>query len=342
MLDSLSDTGTFYIDPTTNQTTTGPTGTFDGIGASVSKENNQIVIIAPFGNSPAQMAGIKAGDDILAVNGELTTGWEVSKAVLKIRGPKDSKVTLSIKHLNGTTAELTITRDEVQVNSVTTAPPGGPLHDASGATVNDASPTSAFRSLRSARPEVANAVKNLESSGKKGLIIDLRINPGGLLQQTVDTTDLFLDSGIILIEEDRANNETFYRAKPGGQATHIPIVLLVDEFSASGAEVLTAALKDNHRATVIGERSFGKGTVNISQPLKDGGALYVTIRRWLTPSGVQIDEVGITPDIQITPGPLDPAYDPNNDKQLAAAIAKLRGQTVPSEPVPTAAATPTP
>jgi carboxyl-terminal processing protease len=340
MLDSLSDTGTFYVDPATLRGHPDESGVFEGIGATVSQRNNQIVIIAPIANSPAEAAGIKAGDVILAVDGESTQGWQVEAAVLKIRGPKGTKVTLSLKHLDGTTVDITITRDQVNLDSVSTNPPGGALRDASGAPVTDLAYIRISEFTQRTPQEVEDAVSNVESSGKKGLIIDLRVNPGGLLRETIETTDLFLNSGVILIEQDRANNETFYRAKPGGPATQVPIVLLVDEFSASGAEVLTAALKDNDRATVIGESTFGKGTVNISQPLSDGGALYVTIRHWLTPAGVQIDDVGITPDIQITPGPLDADYDPNDDKQLAAAIAQLHGQPVTSEPVPTAAATP--
>jgi carboxyl-terminal processing protease len=337
MLDSLSDTGTFYIDPTSNQISVGPTGSFDGIGATVSKNGNNIVIVAPFAGSPAAEAGIKAGDIILKVDGESTQGWAVDQAVLKIRGPKGSTVTLSVQHAGGTTEDLTITRDEVHVDTVTTTPPGGTLKDASGNTISDLAYMNIAQFSESTPAEVKRVAGDAESSGKKGLIIDMRVNPGGLLRETVDTADAFLDSGVILSEEDRDGNQNVYRAQAGGVALHIPIVLLVDEFSASGAEVLTAALHDNGRATVVGEKTFGKGTVNISQPLKDGGALYVTIRRWLTPKGAQIDEVGITPDFVVTPGPLDPGYDQNNDVQLQRAIEQLENPS----PIP-ATATPLP
>ncbi len=337
MLDSLSDTGTFYIDPTTNQISVGPTGSFDGIGATVSKNGNNIVIGAPFAGSPAAEAGIKAGDIILKVDGESTQGWAVDQAVLKIRGPKGSTVTLSVQHAGGTTEDITITRDEVHVDTVTTTPPGGTLKDASGHTITDLAYMDIAKFSESTPAEVKKVAGDAESSGKKGLIIDMRVNPGGLLQETVDTADAFLDSGVILSEEDRDGNRNVYRAQAGGVALHIPIVLLVDEFSASGAEVLAAALRDNGRATVVGEKTFGKGTVNISQPLKDGGALYVTIRRWLTPKGAQIDEVGITPDFVVTPGPLDPAFDENNDVQLQRAIEQLENPS----PIPPAA-TPVP
>ena len=222
----------------------------------------------------------------------------------------------------------------MEIDSVTTAPPGGVLRNPDGTEATDLAYIRITEFTQRTPGEVENAIKDIESSGKVGLIIDLRVNPGGLLQETVDTSDLFLESGIILIEQDRNDDETSHVATSGGSATQIPIVILATEFSASGAEVLAAALHDNGRATIIGETTYGKGTVNIAQQLSDGGALYLTIRHWLTPARVQIDEVGITPDIFIVPGPLDPAYDPLNDRQLAAAIATLHGETVASDPAP--------
>lgn len=338
LIDSLGDTGTFYIDPTTNQLSIGPSGSFEGIGATVSEQNGNIVIISPFPNSPAEAAGITSGDVILAVDGESTESWSVDQAVLRIRGPKGTDVTLTVRHLDGATEDFTITRDEVQVDSVTTEPPGGILRDATGGEVTDIVYVRIAEFTQRTPQEVEQVVSEAEASGKQGLILDLRVNPGGLLEETVDTADLFLDDGVILIEVDRNDQETFYRARAGGAALDIPIVILQDEFSASGAEVVAAALKDNGRATVIGETSFGKGTVNISQPLRDGGALFVTIRKWLTPAGIQIDGVGIAPDIEVTPGPLDPDYDPLQDLQLRRAIEHLRGLEAAEEPVPPSAA----
>ncbi len=339
MLDSLKDTGTFYVDPTSNQLSVGPSGSFDGIGATVSKNGNNIVIVAPFAGSPAAQAGIKGGDIIDKVDGVSTQGWAVDQAVLKIRGPKGSTVTLTVKHTDGTSQDITVTRDAVHVDTVTTTPPGGTLKDASGNAVTNLAYMNIAQFSESTPAEVKKVAGDAESSGKKGLIIDMRINPGGLLQQTVDTPDEFLDSGVILSEVDRDGNQNVYRAQPGGVALRIPIVLLVDEFSASGAEVLTAALHDNGRAVVVGKKTFGKGTVNVSHPLKDGGALYVTIRRWLTPKGAQIDEVGITPDIAVTPGPLDPGSNQNNAPPPRRAIGHPE---TPSAIPPPAASTPVP
>lgn len=338
LLDSLADSGTFYIDPISHQLSIGPSGRFEGIGATVQQQGNEIIIVRPFEGSPAQAAGIQPGDVILTVGTESTEGWSVDKAVLKIRGPKGTDVTLTIRHLDGAVEELTITRAEIQVDSVTTTPPGGILRDPDGNEATDLAYLRISEFTERTPQEVEDVVREAEASGKQGLIIDVRSSPGGLLQETVDTADLFLDRGVILIEVDRNDQETIHRARPGGAALNIPIVVLQDEFSASGAEVLSAALKDNDRATVIGETSFGKGTVNTSQELSDGGALFVTIRRWLTPNRVQIDGVGIRPDVEVTPGPFDPQYDPQQDAQIQRAIEHLRGlHASEEEPVPSSA-----
>jgi len=325
MLESLSSTGTFYIDPESYRLSIGPGGSFEGIGATVQLLQNQIVIVQPFADGPAETAGIKAGDAILSVDGDSTEGWTVEEAVLRIRGPKGTKVTLGIRHRDGAEAEYTITRDEIKVASVTNVPPGGALRDSTGAEVTDIAYLHIAEFTENTPSEVEPLAREAQESGKKGLIIDLREDPGGLLQETVDTADLFLDSGVILSELDRDGRETFHRATPGGVALTIPIVVLMDENSASGSEVLAASLRDNGRAIIVGEKSFGKGTVNIERDLKDQGALFVTIRRWLTPKGVQIDEVGITPDVEVTPGPFDPGYDPQQDQQVFSAIDHLRG-----------------
>ena len=324
MLESLGDTGTFYVDPSNNLLSIGPSGSFEGIGATVNQSGADIVIVQPFAGSPAEAAGIRAGDVVLEVDGEPTTGWTVDEAVLRIRGPKDSQVVLTVRHVDSTTEELTIIRDEIRVNSAGTVPPTGVLRDADGNEATDLAYMRISEFIQTTPAEVEAIVAEAEQSGKAGLIIDLRGNPGGLLQETVDTADLFLDEGVILTEVDNQGQENVYHARAGGAAIDIPIVILMDTFSASGSEVLAAALKDNGRATIVGQKSFGKGTVNIAQDLGDGGALYVTIRHWLTPAGVQIDDVGITPDVEIGPGPLEPLYDPANDVQLHRAIEQLR------------------
>jgi carboxyl-terminal processing protease len=325
MLKSLSDTGTFYVDPTTYTTSVMPSGTFEGIGATVADQNGKIVIVAPIKGTPADRAGIRTGDVIHAVNGESTDGWNVEEAVTKIRGPKGTEVSLSIEHSDGTTEDLTLTRDEIQVESVTRDPPEGAFEDAAGNEVKDLAYVRIrdFSALTAA--QLGPVLEEIVGSGYKGLILDLRDNPGGLLDATVAVADMFLDSGTILVQVSRDGDEQVFTAKSGGEATEIPMVVLVNGFSASGSEVLSAALKDNGRATIIGEKTFGKGTVNVAHKLSDDrGALFVTVARWLTPDRVTIDEVGIHPDIEVIPS--DEDIDLRRDAQLFKAIDFLHGE----------------
>ena len=337
MLDSLADTGTFYIDPTSYELSLGPSGSFEGIGATVNQQDNNIVIVTPFEGSPAERAGLVPGDIILAVDGESIVGWPLDRAVLTVRGPRGSEVTLTILHLDGSEEDFLIVREEIEVNSVGTSPPGGVLRDEAGNEVTDVQYLRILQFTERTPGEVEEVVRAAEESGMRGLIIDLRGNPGGLFDETLDTTDLFLDEGIMLIEVDDDNDELVFRASEGGAALNIPIVILMGPLSASGSEVLAAALKDNGRAIIIGETSFGKGTVNRARQLDDGGALFVTIRHWLTPKGVQIDQVGIRPDVEVTPGLFDPLYDPFADVQIFSALDHLLGLEASTQPVPSAA-----
>ena len=271
------------------------------------------------------------------MDGESIVGWPLDRAVLTVRGPRGSEVTLTILHLDGSEEDFLIVRDEIGVSSVGTSPPGGVLRDEAGNEVTDVQYMRILQFTERTPSEVEEVVRAAEESGMRGLIIDLRGNPGGLFDETLDTTDLFLDEGIMLIEVDDDNDELVFRASEGGAALNIPIVILMGPLSASGSEVLAAALKDNGRAIIIGETSFGKGTVNRARQLEDGGALFVTIRHWLTPKGVQIDQVGIRPDVEVTPGLFDPLYDPFADVQIFSALDHLLGLEASTQPVPSAA-----
>jgi carboxyl-terminal processing protease len=324
MLNVLNDSGTFYVDPTSFELDTALTGSFDGIGATISAQEDDIVIVAPIKDTPAEKAGIVSGDIIRAVDGESTKGWTVEKTVLRIRGTRGTTVKVLIEHNDGKQEEYTLVRARVQVESVTTVPPGGSLRDDAGQAVSGLG----YIQIREFTPRTAQeleaAVRQVRNDGARGIILDVRRNLGGNLASTISSADLFLDSGTILIQRDGDGKETSYVAKQGQAAPNLPIVVLQDRFSASASEVLAAALQENGRATVIGEKSFGKGTVNTPRELPDGGALFVTIAQWLTPGGSLIDKVGVRPDIEVLLS--DEDIDLRRDSQILRAIEVLRGQ----------------
>lgn len=324
MLEILNDTGTYYVTPEDYQISTVLTGNFEGIGATVSEQNGEIVIVAPIEGTPAASAGLVSGDVILAVDGESIVGWTVDQAVLRIRGEKGTPVTLTIRHADGTEEDVTITRDTVQVDSVMAEPPGGVLRDANGEEVTNIGYAWIREFSRNTPQELDAILQEQLDAGAQALILDVRNNPGGLLNTTIQTIDMFLDEGTIIIERDAEGREQVAEARGGQIAPDIPIVVLQNRFSASASEVLSAALMDNGRATVVGETSFGKGTVNSPRELSDGGALFVTIAEWLTPSGTLINNVGVRPDIEVIP--TDEQIDAREDPQLQRAIEVLQGQ----------------
>ncbi len=324
VFDALGDPHSTYIDPTTWSISRGDfSGTFQGIGANVSQQGDFVVIVRPLPNTPAERAGIQAGDQILEVDGDSAEGWSLDKAVLRIRGPRGSSVELLVRHPDGTEERIVIVRDEIFVASVTVDPPGGVLKDAEGNEVPEIGYI-AIRSFTQLTPEeLQEALAAAVDRGVQGLILDLRSNSGGLLNETAQIADMFLDSGLILIQVDRAGREDTIEARPG-MVTDLPIVIVQDEFSASGAELLAAALQENGRAKVVGTRSFGKGTVNHARELSNGGAVYVSIARWLTPARNQIEGLGVTPDVEIVITQED--IEERRDIALFRAIDVLRGE----------------
>ncbi len=311
---------------------------YDGIGASVSDSTGVVTIVAPFRDSPAEAAGIRQGDTVLSVDGDSTEGWTSSQAVERIRGKQGTPVRLEVKHTDGTIETLTITRGNIPIDSVYTEPnleiipgeSGTTLVDRDGTLVTDIGYVNITQFHDRTVSELKTKLADVEKQGYVGLIIDLRGNPGGLLQATVDVADEFLNGGTIISEVDANGKKTSWSAKSGGLGTKIPIVILIDGGSASGAEVLSAALHDNGRAQIVGVRSFGKGTVNQLQPLKNCGdpagcgALYLSVGRWLTPNGDQIEGLGVKPDIEL-PMTYDQYVD-LGDIQMFKAIDLLHGK----------------
>ena len=292
LIDSVEDTHTSYVDPLVLQIEqTDLSGQFEGIGAHVRRrEDGMIQIISPIEGGPAEAAGILAGDIILAVDGESIEGFELLEAVSKIRGPKGSFVSLTVKHIGQLeTTIIDVRRDVIALPSVLLRSDPG-----------DAITHIRITEFKGDTPMSLSEILNAElEAGSKGLILDLRGNPGGYLRQVFDIANMFLDDGIILLEE-RQNENVTWEASGGGFASNLPMVVLVNKYSASGSEILMGAFQDNGRATVIGEQTFGKGTVNVFRKLSNGGGLYMSVGRWYTPNKRPIEGKGLTPDILVT------------------------------------------
>jgi carboxyl-terminal processing protease len=329
VLEALNDAHTIYIDPQSYALGVDViSGEFQGIGARVRQDatTGEIVIVAPFRDSPAELAGVRSGDVVVSVDGESTQGWTDEQAVRRIRGPEGTQVTLGIRHPDGETEDITITRATIVIPTVRTET----VDDADGNAVNDLAYVELEQITEKTVPDLRATVSELSDQGYRGIILDLRRNPGGSLSATVDVTDLFLEGGRILTQVDRDGNETTYDAHPGDAGEGIPLVILVGPGSASGAEVIAGALRDHQRAVLVGETTFGKGSVNHLRELSDGGAIYITIARWLTPNGEQIEGIGLAPDIQVTPSEED--IEADRDVQLYRAIDYLRQEV--QAPVP--------
>tara|TARA_B100000029_G_C17606158_1_gene967438 strand:+ start:785 stop:2116 length:1332 start_codon:yes stop_codon:yes gene_type:complete len=326
MFEALDDPHTAYIPPSSFALSRDDFfGAFQGIGATVNKPigSDFVEIVRPLPDSPAEAAGIKIGDVILEVDGDSAKGWSVEEAVLRIRGPQGSPVELLVRHLDGSEELIIVVRDEIKLPSVSTIPPGGKLVDKEGNEVDNIAYIRIYSFTRRTPTEIEALLKEVNAGQYIGIILDVRGNPGGLLTETTEIVDMFLDEGIIVIEVDRNRNEKIISASEG-QSTDLPIVIIQDESSASGSELLAAALQENGRALVIGEPSFGKGTVNHVRELSNGGAVYVSIARWLTPDRNQIESRGVIPDIERKFTMED--IDAQKDVQAEEAIAVLQKQ----------------
>jgi carboxyl-terminal processing protease len=297
----------------------------------------EIIITAPFRGSPAEQAGVLPGDAILTVDGQSTQGWSTADAVKAIRGPAGTNVTIGVRHPDGTHADITITRATVAVPTVFS----DVVKDKDGNVVPDLGYIQIQQFTDQTVPDLRDAIDQFKTKGYKGLVLDLRNNPGGGLDATVKVADMFLDKGIVLTSVDRDGNKTEYDSQ-AGQDLDVPMVVLVNKNSASGSEVLSGALQDRGRAKLIGTVTFGKGSVNHLRQLSNGGALYVTIARWLTPNGTLIEGVGLTPDIHLEPTKEEIQGRPG--PQMWTAIDLLRSEIdgTPFSPPVTSAPSPTP
>jgi len=316
LLEALDDPYTSYVDADTYELSIPELeGSFEGIGAVITIEDGELTVVSPIAGGPAEGQGIRAGDKILEVDSEPTTGMSLAEAVLKIRGPKNTTVTLLILHQGESIpVEIEIVRAEIELDSVYLEM----LPEAI------AYIQITYFTART-HEELVAALNVTYENGAEGIIVDLRNNPGGYLHVVVDVADEFLDDGIVLYQADGGGNITGeWPASPGGLATELPIALLVNGGSASGSEVLAGALQDSERAPLIGTTTYGSGSVKAFYELSDGSAIYLTTGRWLTPNGHLIEGVGIDPDfeVELTEEDMESGQDP----QLEFAVEYIRAQ----------------
>ena len=286
MLEALADPYSTYLDPEAyGLSQSGFEGQYEGIGAEVAVTDGQVVVIATFENSPAAEAGILAGDIVLEIDGQKTTGMTSTEVVLLVRGSKGTIVELLVKHKNETETDLiNIIRDDIELDSVGLTM----MEDIAYVTID--------RFTERTNQELGEVLSEIESQQAKGIILDLRGNPGGLLSSVVDVTSRFVTSGEVISVVYNNGDEIVYKVNTQDITTELNMVVLVDSYSASGSEVMAGALQDSGRAIVSGQTTFGKGSVNMLYQLDNGSAIYLTIARWYTPDGNLIEGEGITPD----------------------------------------------
>ena len=291
-------------------------GFFEGIGAQVGIREDRLTIIAPLPDTPAEQSGIRPGDIILEIDGQSADGISLLEAVSKIRGQRGTSVELLVLHLNQTEATLiAITRGVIPLETVRFAMrPDGIGH----LRISSFSDTT--------NQQVEDAIQEFRAASGTGLIVDLRNNPGGLLKAVVDVTSQFLEDGLVTYELDAQGSRREWKVSPDGKGKDIPMVVLINEFSASASEVFSGAIIDHNRAPVIGVTSFGKGSVNTMRGLSDGSGIFFTIARWYTPNGNLIEGEGITPTLAVSI-----PEDASSDVQLERAIEILQQRLTRSQ-----------
>ena len=321
-IEALGDPHMTYISPEQMRMSRDDlAGSFFGIGATVAQapDGKGVIIQAPMENSPAMKAGIKPGDRILKVDGVDATGWTVSEAVLIIRGEEGVPVILTILHVGDTDpVDIEVIRGRVELESVNSRLiPDTPYGEMDIRQFTDETPR-----------EIRKHMNDMISQGAEGIVIDLRNNPGGLLHATLDSASEFIPEGRLAYEQDRNGARRDFYANGEANFENVPIVLLVNEWSGSGAELFAGAIQDHGRGILIGVQTFGKGSVNITRTLSNGAGLNITIRRWYTPEGNVIEGVGLTPDVIVEADPIPDQRDVDwVEPQMDAAIKQLNFQT---------------
>lgn len=290
-------------------------GSISGIGAEIGIKDNRITIIAPIDNSPAQKAGIKAQDVVTKIDGVDTKDMDLNTAVSKIRGQEGTKVKLEISR-GGQTFNYEITREKIDVKSVKWQ-----VKD------NNIGYISITRFDSNTANLIKDATSDLSSKNVRGIVLDLRNNPGGYLDAAVAVGSEFIQNGKIVIEKSGTSNkneEYFASGKGKLTNTKVPMVVLVNGGSASASEIVAGAIQDSKRGILLGEKTFGKGSVQVVENIGNGASLHLTIAHWFTPNNRSISKEGLTPDIQVTLSEAD--ANANKDPQLDRAIQEINSK----------------
>jgi len=337
MVDSLDDPYTVYLPPKQNNDfKQGLAGKFEGIGAELGVKDKQIIVVSPLDGGPAKKAGIKPGDLIVKVNDQSTAGWNVNQAVEKIRGPKGTDVTLNVLHKSEEQpVDIKIVRDTITVKSLTswtkkikdveaikqTSVLKGAADDKVVYIRLSQFGDSTNTEWESLATKLAESMR--KDSGIKGIVFDLRNNPGGYLTDAVYIASEFVKDGVAVMQEDKNGERQSYKVSGKGLLTDVPVVVLINKGSASASEIVAGSLSDHQRAQLVGETSFGKGTIQQAEDLGGGAGLHVTIAKWLTPNGTWVHKKGLTPNVAVE---LD-KKDQSHDVQLEKAIETLLNPT---------------
>jgi carboxyl-terminal processing protease len=333
MVASLGDPYTVFLPPDQNKEAKDDLGgKFEGIGAQLGVKDKKIVVIAPLKESPAEKAGIKPGDWIIKVDGKETLNWTLYEAVSKIRGQKGSQVTLSIMHKEASkSSDITVVRDEIKVASVEWGIKNGKMENGKWKIISDdcidCNKIVYLKLIRfgdQTADEWNKVVDGIKSalagnSQVKGLVFDVRNNPGGYLSGSVFIASEFLKDGPVVIQELAGGGRQTYNVNRKGKLLDIPMVVLINKGSASASEIVAGALKERGRSKLIGETTFGKGSIQEAVDLSGGAGIHITTAKWLMPSGKWINGSGIEPDVKVE----NDENKPDEDLQLERAAEML-------------------
>lgn len=289
MVESLNDPHSAYLNREDFKNFQEETkGEFFGVGIWVAKENNHILVVSVIEDTPAEKAGIKSNDVIVKVDGKEVKGLSIEAVTARIKGPKGTKVVLSIKRKNvEEELKFKVTRDKIVIPNIKAEL----LEDQAGyIKINNFN--------QNTSKETKQEFNRLKKKGAQGIILDLRHNPGGLFEESIDISSIFLRDKVVVSTIDREGNKDVYKSRGKGDEK-IPLVVLINKGSASSSEIVAGAIKDNKRGVLVGEKSFGKGSVQSLQPLGKEGAILITIQKYLTPSGKSIHKKGVMPDVEV-------------------------------------------